>query len=100
MNQLRWLDRIVDGNGLCDKIIEMFDIVPHSCKVKIITCLPEIMDDSYHTKIASCLIRLLEDSADLTVPILDSLVNLNLLNSDMKLVKERFVCPCVCSVCV
>ncbi|XP_061195193.1 Fanconi anemia group D2 protein-like [Saccostrea echinata] len=78
MSQFRWLDRILDCKELADKMLEMITIVSVDIQREIITCLPEVVEDSEHSHVATSLRDLLVEKSSLTVPILDALSNLNL----------------------
>uniref|UniRef100_A0A3Q3K5H2 FA complementation group D2 n=1 Tax=Monopterus albus TaxID=43700 RepID=A0A3Q3K5H2_MONAL len=80
INQLKWLDRIVDSKELAAKLMELVSVAPLEVQRDIITSLPEILEDSQHSDIASQL-SLLKENTQLTVPILDALSSLNLSSS-------------------
>ncbi|XP_060096063.1 Fanconi anemia group D2 protein [Heteronotia binoei] len=85
INQLKWLDRIVDSKALVLTIMQMICVSPLSIQHDIITCLPEILEDSQHGEVARELSSLLKEKTELTVPILDALSSLNL---DLELLSE------------
>ncbi|XP_026577278.1 Fanconi anemia group D2 protein [Pseudonaja textilis] len=85
VNQLKWLDRIVDNKDLVSMIMQMVSVSPPSIQHDIITSLPEILEDSQHSEIAKQLSSLLKENIGLTVPVLDALSCLNL---DMELLSE------------
>lgn len=78
INQLKWLDRVVDPKDLASKLMEMVSVAPVEVQCDIITSLPEILEDSQHNDIARELNSLLKENTQLTVPILDALSSLNL----------------------
>ncbi|XP_060079016.1 Fanconi anemia group D2 protein-like [Ylistrum balloti] len=78
MCQFRWLDNIVHGKEVTDKMLEMIGIVSLDIQREIITCLPEVVEDSEHGEIAKALRELLLQNNQLTVPVLDALSNLTL----------------------
>ncbi|XP_076105835.1 Fanconi anemia group D2 protein-like [Mytilus galloprovincialis] len=78
MSQFRWLDRILAGKEITEKMVEMIGIVTLDVQREIISCLPEVVEDSEHGDVATALRDLLSHNTQLTVPILDSLANLNL----------------------
>uniref|UniRef100_A0A8C2KXE5 FA complementation group D2 n=1 Tax=Cyprinus carpio TaxID=7962 RepID=A0A8C2KXE5_CYPCA len=78
INQLKWLDRIVDGKDLSSKLMQMVSVAPVEIQRDIITSLPEILEDSQHGDIAKELNALLQQNTQLPVPILDALSSLNL----------------------
>jgi Fanconi anemia group D2 protein len=59
-------------------MLEMIGIVNLDVQREIITCLPEVVEDSEHGDVATALRDFLLHNTQLTVPILDSLSNLNL----------------------
>uniref|UniRef100_A0A3P8R1D2 Uncharacterized protein n=1 Tax=Astatotilapia calliptera TaxID=8154 RepID=A0A3P8R1D2_ASTCA len=81
INQLKWLDRVVDTKDLASKLMELVSIAPAEVQCDIITSLPEILEDSQHNDIARELNSLLQEKTQLTVPILDALSSLNLASS-------------------
>ncbi|XP_048344483.1 Fanconi anemia group D2 protein [Sphaerodactylus townsendi] len=78
INQLKWLDRIVDSKELVLTIMQIICVSPLSIQHDIITSLPEILEDSQHGEVARELSSLLKEKTELTVPILDALSSLNL----------------------
>uniref|UniRef100_UPI0037E954F8 Fanconi anemia group D2 protein n=1 Tax=Semicossyphus pulcher TaxID=241346 RepID=UPI0037E954F8 len=78
INQLKWLDRVVDSKELAAKLMELVSVAPVEVQRDIITSLPEILEDSQHNDIARELNLLLQENTQLTVPILDALSSLNL----------------------
>ncbi|XP_059186008.1 Fanconi anemia group D2 protein [Centropristis striata] len=81
INQLKWLDRIVDSKELAAKLMELVSVAPVEVQRDIITSLPEILEDCQHNDIARELNSLLQENTQLTVPILDALSSLNLSSS-------------------
>ncbi|XP_019942151.2 Fanconi anemia group D2 protein [Paralichthys olivaceus] len=81
INQLKWLDRVVDSKELAAKLMELVSVAPVDVQRDIITSLPEILEDSQHNDIARELNSLLQTNTQLTVPILDALSSLNLSSS-------------------
>ncbi|KAG7219243.1 hypothetical protein INR49_019191 [Caranx melampygus] len=81
INQLKWLDRVVDSKELAEKLMELVSVAPVDVQRDIITSLPEILEDSQHHDIATELNSLLQTNTQLTVPILDALSSLNLSSS-------------------
>lgn len=78
MSQFRWLDRIVSGQEVTNKMLEMIGIVSLEIQREIITCLPEVVEDSEHGTVAKALREILEQNNQLAVPVLDALSNLTL----------------------
>ncbi|XP_061778669.1 Fanconi anemia group D2 protein isoform X3 [Nerophis ophidion] len=81
INQLKWLDRVVDCKELAAKLMELLSVGPVDVQRDIITSLPEILEDSLHNDIAQDLNSLLKENTQLTVAILDALSSLNLSSS-------------------
>ncbi|XP_011472951.1 Fanconi anemia group D2 protein [Oryzias latipes] len=81
INQLKWLDRILDAKGLSLKLMELVSVAPVEVQRDVITSLPEILDDSQHNDVGRELNCLLLERTQLTVPILDALSSLNLSSS-------------------
>ncbi|KAL4655975.1 Fanconi anemia group D2 protein [Arapaima gigas] len=78
VNQLKWLDRIMDSKDLAGKLMELITVAPLELQRDIITSLPEILEDSQHDDIARELNSMLQQNTQLTVPILDALSSFNL----------------------
>ncbi|XP_075406569.1 Fanconi anemia group D2 protein isoform X1 [Tenrec ecaudatus] len=85
LNQLKWLDRVVDGKDLTTKIMQLISIAPVPLQHDFITSLPEILGDSQHAAVGKELSDLLGEKTSLTVPILDVLSSLQL---DLKLLSK------------
>lgn len=88
INQLKWLDRIVDGKDLSSKLMQMVSVAPVEIQRDIITSLPEILEDSQHGDLAKELNGLLQQNTQLAVPILDALSSLNLSSALLSEVRE------------
>nr|XP_055029722.1 Fanconi anemia group D2 protein isoform X2 [Misgurnus anguillicaudatus] len=97
INQLKWLDRIIDCKDLGSKLMEMVSVAPLEIQRDIITSLPEILEDSQHGDMARELNVLLQQNTQLTVPILDSLSSLNLGSALLSEVREA-VMRTLCAV--
>lgn len=78
INQLKWLDRVIDSKGLAAKLMELVSVAPAEIQCDVITSLPEMLEDSQHDDIAGELKSLLQENTQLTVAILDALSSLNL----------------------
>ncbi|KAJ3089632.1 Fanconi anemia group D2 protein [Quaeritorhiza haematococci] len=91
MNQFRWMDYIVNPAQLTAKLIEAIQIAPTHIQMEIITTIPEIVDDSQHKVVVAELKDLMENSAELTIPILDSLSNLNLSTDSLETLQETVI---------
>jgi len=51
MNQLRWMDNIVDPKELTESLFEMISITPIHIQKEIIEAIPDIIIDSQHNVI-------------------------------------------------
>jgi len=51
MNQLRWMDNIVDPKELTEGLFEMISITPIHIQKEIIEAIPDIIIDSQHNVI-------------------------------------------------
>lgn len=88
INQLKWLDRIIDCKDLGSKLMEMVSVAPVEIQRDIITSLPEILEDSQHADMARELNVLLQQNTQLTVPVLDALSSLSLSSALLSEVRE------------
>uniref|UniRef100_UPI003AAD53E2 Fanconi anemia group D2 protein n=1 Tax=Centroberyx gerrardi TaxID=166262 RepID=UPI003AAD53E2 len=88
VNQLKWLDRVMDSKDLAAKLMQLVSVAPVEVQRDIITSLPEILEDSQHNDIARELNSLLQENTQLTVSILDALSSLNLSSSLLTEVRE------------
>uniref|UniRef100_A0A674BXV8 FA complementation group D2 n=1 Tax=Salmo trutta TaxID=8032 RepID=A0A674BXV8_SALTR len=52
VNQLKWLDRIIDSKELAGKLMQLVSVASVEIQRDIITSLPEILEDSQHSDIA------------------------------------------------
>ncbi|XP_078139704.1 Fanconi anemia group D2 protein-like [Centroberyx gerrardi] len=52
VNQLKWLDRVMDSKDLAAKLMQLVSVAPVEVQRDIITSLPEILEDSQHNDIA------------------------------------------------
>ena len=89
LSQLRWLDRIVDGDALTNKFLEILDATSDHVSQEVIACLPEVIAEvSNHEKVAKFLKDKLDSggfiqiAGSMTNVILDALTNLT-LSSDV-----------------
>ncbi|PXF47554.1 Fanconi anemia group D2 protein [Gracilariopsis chorda] len=73
LNQLRWLDFIVDGPALCESLLSIVPIISPSIQKELIEALPEILDDSTRDKAVTELIRVLEESPSMMGSVVDAL---------------------------
>jgi hypothetical protein len=77
LRQLRFLECVHDGPALAAKLVEVLSAVPTFAKRELLSCLPEIVDDSCHAIVVPALQVELEQSPELAVPILDAVAQLN-----------------------
>ncbi|XP_051011046.1 Fanconi anemia group D2 protein [Acomys russatus] len=78
VNQLKWLDRIVDSKDLTTQMMQLISVAPANLQHDFITSLPEILGDSQHANVGKELSELLMQNTSLTVPILDVFSSLRL----------------------
>ncbi|XP_070632315.1 Fanconi anemia group D2 protein isoform X2 [Bos indicus] len=78
INQLKWLDRVVDSKDLTTKIMQLISVAPLCLQHDFVISLPEILGDSQHADVGKELSDLLTENTLLTVPILDVLSSLQL----------------------
>lgn len=79
LNQLRWLDFLVDSEAFTEKLLEVLSICPLHLKKEIIGSLPEIIGDQNNNTVINSLEQMLQnDSNAIIVPVLDCISNLNL----------------------
>ena len=85
LSQLRWLDRIVDGNALTDKFLDILEATSDQVSQEVIACLPEVIaETSNHEKIAKALRDKIDNNGyigaggPMTNVILDTMTNLTL----------------------
>jgi Fanconi anemia group D2 protein len=48
LSQFRWLDHIVDSEGLAKKLVETLSVCTPRLKKEIVSFIPEIVDDYGH----------------------------------------------------
>ncbi|XP_020599802.1 Fanconi anemia group D2 protein homolog isoform X2 [Phalaenopsis equestris] len=78
VNQLRWLDFLVDSGVFAEKLMEALSISPPELKKEIIGSLPEIIGDKSHATVVAALEKILMEDSEVIVPVLDSFTALNL----------------------
>ncbi|KAL8061718.1 hypothetical protein ABFX02_02G103500 [Erythranthe guttata] len=78
LNQLRWLDFLVNSEAFVEKLLQVLTICPHHLKKEIIGSLPEIIGDQNNTSVVNSLQQMLQEDSSIVVPVLDSFSNLNL----------------------
>ncbi|CAA7406874.1 unnamed protein product [Spirodela intermedia] len=84
VNQFRWLDFVLDPEGLSEKLMEVLSISPSPLKREIIGSLPEIIGDCGNCgALVEALERMLQEDSELVVPVLDAFSNLNFACSQL-----------------
>ncbi|CAN8064786.1 unnamed protein product [Agarophyton chilense] len=73
LNQLRWLDFIIDGPKLCENLLSIIPVISTSMQKELVEALPEILDDSSRNPAVTELMRLLEESPSMMGSIVDAL---------------------------
>ncbi|XP_060605548.1 Fanconi anemia group D2 protein-like [Ruditapes philippinarum] len=76
LSQFQWLDHIVNSKEVTEKLLEMVSITCEDVQREIISCLPDIVQDSEHTQVAMALRDLMNENQQLTVTVLDAMSNL------------------------
>nr|XP_044989737.1 Fanconi anemia group D2 protein [Jaculus jaculus] len=93
INQLKWLDRIVDTKDLTTKIMQLISVAPVNLQHDFIISLPEILGDCQHAEVGKELSELLMENTSLTAPILDVFSSLrldvNFLSKILQLVMDK-----------
>ncbi|CAA6669898.1 unnamed protein product [Spirodela intermedia] len=84
VNQFRWLDFVLDPEGLSEKLMEVLSISPSPLKREIIGSLPEIIGDCGNCgALVEALERMLQEDSELVVPVLDAFSNINFACSQL-----------------
>ncbi|KAG9294638.1 hypothetical protein G9A89_008117 [Geosiphon pyriformis] len=91
LQQLKWLEYVVEPDRLATKILEMVSITPLGIQREIITSLPEIVNDSEQKMIITELKDLMVQNHQLMVPILDALSNFSLEEDSISEIREVVV---------
>ncbi len=78
LGQLRWLDSVVDGRRMAQKLLDIVGITSRTLKKDIISAIPDIVGDSEHRVVVLALQERLKEDATLMVPVLDALSALHL----------------------
>ena len=89
LNQIRWLDRVVDCGKLVGSLLEIMEMVSEELQSEIVEAFPEIIDDREHDTVVQSLMDKMDADSGLLAPILDALSNLNLEQEQMTTVHER-----------
>lgn len=78
LNQLRWLDFLVNAEAFAEKLLQVLTICPRHLKKDIIGLLPEIIGDQNNYTVVSSLLQMLQEDSSIVVPVLDSFSSFNL----------------------
>jgi len=78
LTAVRFLDTIVQPQGLAEKMTDILTASSRYHQVEIITSIPEIVPDQQHHLLFDCLKEMLEEREPLTSSILDCFSNLTL----------------------
>ena len=76
LQQLRWLDHILNPRLFCSKLMEILTALPEHTQRDLILAIPEILPDSEHKIIGAELVELIETKQELMASCLHSLSNL------------------------
>ncbi|XP_055883251.1 Fanconi anemia group D2 protein-like [Biomphalaria glabrata] len=79
LSQYRFLDRIVDGQTLSQKLLDILSVCSLDVQKEIMACIPDIVDDSQHEQVARKLRDELLGNKDLTCPVIEALTYLNIM---------------------
>ena len=74
---LRWLNFVVNGAELTDKLMEIIDAASDDVLIEVIVSCPEIVPDEFHEKVATAL-KEKYDNPRLTAAVLDTFGTLTL----------------------
>ncbi|CAM9248195.1 unnamed protein product, partial [Ectocarpus sp. 12 AP-2014] len=78
LNQVRFLDHLVDSTSLTRKILEVLTVLPVNLQREMISYLPEVVEDGDHAEVVETLQSLKDSEPQLLVAVLDALGNLSL----------------------
>ncbi|KAG0270710.1 Fanconi anemia group D2 protein [Actinomortierella ambigua] len=91
LNQLKWLDNVVEPTQLSAKLLEVINLTSLSVQRDVIVFIPEIIPDSEHKTVVSGFLEIMESTSSLVVPILDALSNLNLQTNMLRSARSQVV---------
>ena len=77
LNSLRWLNFVVNGTELTEKLMEIIDAASDDVLIEVIVSCPEIIPDEFHEKVATAL-KEKYDNPRLTAAVLDTFGTLTL----------------------
>ena len=72
LSQMCWLDSIVEGDALAERVIEVMNLEPEAVAREIVLRLPEIVDTPNHSKLAMPLVDKMRSHPDLTNYVLEA----------------------------
>ena len=78
LKAVRWLDVLVDGAGLVEKIQEILEVATDYHRLELIMALPEILPRCQHDQMAARLLQLLQEPRSALSAIVDCFGNLSL----------------------
>ena len=78
LSQMCWLDNIVEGDALVEKIIEVMTCMPEAVAREIVLRLPEVVDTPNHSKLAMPLVQMMKSHPDLTNYVLEAFTALDI----------------------
>lgn len=81
LNQLRWLDFIVDSHALYESLLSIVPVLCPIMQKALIEALPEILDDASRDPVVTELIRILEESPSMMASVIDALAALGVDDS-------------------
>ncbi|XP_057296090.1 Fanconi anemia group D2 protein-like isoform X2 [Hydractinia symbiolongicarpus] len=88
VSHLRWLDVIIESEAILEKTFDVISISDISIQRELITCIPDLIQDSNHTKVAMKLRELLLENSHLVTCTLDTLSNMNLKGELLEQIRE------------
>ncbi|XP_066464425.1 Fanconi anemia group D2 protein [Eleutherodactylus coqui] len=97
INQLKWLDLVLNGKELTSKMMQLVAVAPADIQQHVISSLPEILEDAEHNDVAKELSSLLKQNTKLMVPILDAFSSLN-LSAELLTEVRQWVMSTLCAV--
>ncbi|KJE91160.1 hypothetical protein CAOG_002337 [Capsaspora owczarzaki ATCC 30864] len=89
--QMRWLDFVVDGRQLADKLVEVLSVTNAEVQRELISSLPDILNDAEHRRMVDCLSMLVTSEPKLMVTILDALSNLTLPPHQVDEIRDKIL---------
>lgn len=78
LGQLRWLEVVVDGSALLDKLLEVLVVCPDQVRRQLIGFLPEVASEADHERVVEVLEQVLAADLSFAAPVMDALGSLGL----------------------